>query len=152
MSEYSPEEWEKLWQESNGHICGLISGESAPEPRSRRAVLVGALLTAISPLIAQTGRIRIVIVDPNKAVIPGAEVALLGKDDKPVRTQRSDGTGVSRWSELPMGDVKFRVTSYGFNAKPIVVTIKNADELSVEVTLEPGGTQGGVIRAEIPPV
>jgi uncharacterized surface anchored protein len=101
--------------------------------------------------MAQTGRVRIVVVDPLKALIPQATIELLDKEGKLVRNQRTDERGASLWLNLPIGDSRFRVLSPGFNAKPIVVTITNSDELRVEVTLEPG-VQGGVIRVEIPPV
>jgi hypothetical protein len=107
------------------------------------------MLTVISPLMAQTGRVRIVVLDPSRALIPKASVELLDKDSNPVRTQLADESGVSRWSELPMGDSKFRVVVPGFKMKPLVVTIKNGDEVVVEAMLEPGA-QGGVIRVEIP--
>ena len=74
---YSAEEWERIWAESGRHVCGMLDGTSAPAPRSRRAVLAGALLTAISPLMAQAGRVRVRVTDLADGIVPGAEVSLV---------------------------------------------------------------------------
>jgi hypothetical protein len=97
---------------------------------------VGTLLSAISPIVAQAGRVKIIVLDSAKATISKVEVALIGADDKPVRKQITDEHGVSRWADLPMGDTKFRLSFLGFTAKTMTVVIKGSDELSLEIVLE----------------
>jgi hypothetical protein len=86
VAQYSNKEWDELWRASDGCVCGFLGGESAPEPRSRREVLVAALLTAVAPLVAQNGRVRIVVKDPTGAVIPNTEAVLQGGDGRAIRT------------------------------------------------------------------
>jgi Carboxypeptidase regulatory-like domain len=136
LDQYSREELDQVWRESDGHVCGLLSEDSPPEHRTRRAVLVGALLTAISPLMAQTGRVRIRVTDATGAVVPGAVASLLGADDKPVRTAQSDGMGEIEFGDLPFGDCRFTVATPGFQTRRLTVTIRNGDEVKIEATLE----------------
>src|SRR6476646_844541 len=82
IEHYSWEEWAQIWRDSNGHVCGFLSGESLPEPRSRRAVLVGALLTTVSP---------------------SAEASLVGADGKPSRTVQANRSGEIVLTDLPFG-------------------------------------------------
>jgi hypothetical protein len=138
LDQYSREELDQVWRESDGHVCGLLSEESLPEPRTRRAVLVGALLTAISPLMAQTGRVLIRVTDASGAVIPGAVASLLGADDKVIRTARSDGLGEIVLTDLPFGDSRFTIATPGFQTRRLTVTIRNGDEVKIETTLEIG--------------
>lgn len=103
LDQYSQAELDQVWRESDEHVCGLLSEDSPPEHRTRRAVLVGALLTAISPLMAQTGRVRIRVTDATGASIPGAVASLLGPDNKPMRTARADAMGQIVLTDLPFG-------------------------------------------------
>src|SRR5438045_127137 len=107
IEQYSAEEWDRIWRESNGHACGYLCEPSAPEARSRREVLVGALITAISPLIAQSGRLRIRVTDASGSVVPGAETSLLESGSKPTRTIRTNSLGEAVWTELAMGENRF---------------------------------------------
>jgi hypothetical protein len=136
LDQYSLEKFQRLKRESQGRVCGFIAGESVPEPRSRRAVLVGALLTAISPLMAQSGRVRIRVTDPAGAVLPGAEVSLLGSNDKSTRTQRSNEEGEVIFTDLPIGDSRLLVNRQGFRNLPLTVTVLNGEEVSVDAKLE----------------
>ena len=141
LDQYSLEEFTELKRKSS-RVCGFLAGESLPEPRSRRAILIGAFFTAISPLIAQSGRVRIRVIDATGAVIPRAEVSLLGGDDKPQRTERANEVGEIVWTDLPFGDSKIRVTSLGFEACRLIVTVRNSDEVKIEAQLRVG-TMGG---------
>jgi hypothetical protein len=58
--------------------------------RSRRTALLGSILTAASPLLAQPGRVRFVVQDARGAPIRGATVSLLGADGKPAREFESE--------------------------------------------------------------
>ncbi len=141
MDQYSPKEWDELWRASNGCVCGFLGGESAPEPRSRREVLVAALLTAVAPLMAQSGRVRIVVKDPTGTVIANAEAVLHGGDGKAIRT---NDAGEIVWTDLPLGSATFVVRSSGFMQRSVTVMVRNGEEVRAEVTLEPG-TVGTVV-------
>jgi|SRR5579872_435195 len=134
IEQYSLKEIECLG-ESAGRLCGYIAGESLAQPRSRRAMLVAALLTAISPLMAQSGRARIRVTDASGVVIQGAEAYMTGKDQEPILI-RANEAGEILLANLPIGDSRITVTHPGFKNLPVIVTIRNADELRVDAKLE----------------
>jgi hypothetical protein len=138
MAQYSRDEWDEVWRESGGRVCGFLSEESPLARRSRRAVLAGALLTAISPLMAQSGRVRIRVTDGAGAVVPGAEVSLLGPDNQPTRTEKTNGAGEIVFQDLPVGDARFTIVEQGFQIRRLTVTIRNGDEVKIETTLDVG--------------
>jgi hypothetical protein len=138
IEKYSEQEWEEVWKESGGRVCGLLCEELPPQPRSRRAVLLGALLTAISPLMAQSGRVRIMVTDPTGTVIPTAQASLLGSDNKPTRTEHANERGEIVFADLPLGDCRFAVTTIGFATSQVVVTLRNGDEVKIETSLQVG--------------
>lgn len=136
VSDYSLEEWNQLWRESNGQVCGLLSSESAAHPRSRRAILVGALLTAVSPLFGASGRIRFRVIDPTGEAAGGASIALMNSSDKPVRTHETDKTGELLWNDLPLGNSVFVAGLPGLRNIRMTITIHNSKEIKVEVDLQ----------------
>jgi len=138
LEQLSPQQIESLRQESAGHLCGYLVGEPLVQPRSRRAVLVGAILTAISPLMAQSGRVRIRVMDETGALIPNAEVSLLGPDQKPVFTTRANESGEAVLTGLPIGDSRVSVSVRGFMTLVRIVTIQGTEELTVDATLKLG--------------
>ena len=155
IADYSPAEWNRLRRESNGRVCGFLCGESTSPPRSRRALLVGALFTAIAPLWAQTGRIRIRVTDITGAAIPTATASLLGPDNKTLRTESADIAGEILWTDLPVGDSVIVVKATGFDSRRLTVTSRNNKELLVEARLEVG-SMGTVVTlapepAPVPP-
>jgi hypothetical protein len=150
LDQYSQAELDQVWRESDGHVCGLLSEESPPEHRTRRAVLVGALLTAISPLMAQTGRVRIRVTAASGAVVPGAVGSLLGADDKSKKT--ANGMGEIVFTDLPFGDCRFTVAMPGFKNRSLTVTIRNGDEVKIEAVLDIGSTMGDVVTVETVPL
>jgi hypothetical protein len=147
IEQYSPQDWDQLWREQQGRVCGLLSEESPPAPRSRRAVLVGALLTAISPLLAQTGRVRIRVIDATGAVVTTAEASLLGADAKPTKTVRANDAGEIAFSDLPFGECRFSVVALGFNTRPLLAILRNSDEVKLEAILDVGSI-GTVVSVE----
>ena len=75
IADYSPNEWRKLWADSNGHVYGFLGDSYVPQ-RSRRAILVVALLTTVSPLFAASGRVKFRVIDPASDLVPKASIAL----------------------------------------------------------------------------
>jgi carboxypeptidase family protein len=145
---YTSQELAAIEQESGGHVCAYLEGESLPEPRSRRAVLLGALLTAISPLMAQSGRVRIRVTDATGAVVPLAEASQLDESGKVSRTLPANNLGEIVVTGLPVGNARFRVECTGFKSLPLTVTVRNEDELKVDARLEVG-TMGTVVTVEM---
>ena len=135
IDQYAAADWNQIWHESQGHVCGLLGGGSPPQPRTRRAVLVGVLLTAVSPLMAKTGRLRIRVIDELGSVIVAAEVSLLGRRDKPKQTAHTDGIGEVVWVDLPMGDCRFAIEAPGFERRVVTATLRNDEELKIDTTL-----------------
>jgi Carboxypeptidase regulatory-like domain len=147
LDELTARERDQLWLESNGHLCGMLTRTSVEPARSRRAILVGALLTAVSPLLAQSGRVRIRVTDVTGAVVPGATVSLLRADDTASRTLKADQRGEAVFTDLPMGDSRISVTMPGFATLHRTVTIANSDEQRIDARLEVG-TMGEVVLIE----
>jgi hypothetical protein len=114
-------------------------------------VLAGALLTAISPLMAQSGRVRIRVTDATGGKIPGAEASLLGNGDK-LTVGRADAAGEIVLTGLPIGESRITLSHPGFKSLPLVVTIGNSDELNVDAKMEVGPfTMGVIVEAQLPP-
>jgi hypothetical protein len=134
IADYSPSEWKKLWADSNGHVCGFL-GDPPASKRSRRAILVGALLTAVSPLLAASGRVRFRVIDPAGAPVARASIALLDREEKAVRCVESGESGEATLTGLPLGDSRFAVTSPGFAERQLRLTFHNGKEVRAEVHL-----------------
>lgn len=136
LNEYSDEEIERLKQNSPGPFCGYLAGASPELPRTRRAVLVGALLTAITPLMAQSGLVRIRVTDVSGAPITNAaEASVMGADGKPVVTARSNDAGEILLTGLPKGDSRILISSPGFQTQVLIVTIRNSREVKIDAIL-----------------
>jgi len=137
IDEYSGPEIDDL-RRTSARVCGLITGESLPAPRSRRAILVGALLTTISPLMAQSGRIRVRVTDATGTGLFGAEVSLPGPAGKPQRTETADASGDVVLTDLPIGDLELSIACRGFNLRRLTVTVRSSEEVRVDAKLEVG--------------
>jgi Carboxypeptidase regulatory-like domain len=153
LSAYTPDEWRELWTLNDGHVCGLLCGESPTPQRSRRAILVGALLTAVAPLWGQVGGVRMRVIDRTGAVIAGAEVSLLGANNQPIRTSSTDASGEVIWTGLSLGDNRVLVTATGFSRRTVTVTIHVGNEQKVGSPLEIAldvGYMGGAVTVSVP--
>ena len=129
---YSTEELAAL-----GPICGYVGGETFGPGQSRRAVMAGVLLTTISPLLAQDGRVRVVVTDATGAVANGAEVRI---GDRRLKT---DALGVVSFVGLPVGRVEVVASSSGFKIWRGTINVLNGAELKVEARLEVVDVGGG---------
>jgi hypothetical protein len=134
IADYSPKEWKRLWSESDGHVCGFL-GESPAPPRSRRAILVGALLTAVSPLFAASGRVRFRVLDLTGDPVPKASIALLDSEEKTVQCVETDHLGEAVLMDLPLGNSRVAVTSPGFQKRRLTLTLHNGKEVKAELHL-----------------
>src|ERR1700684_2502553 len=107
--------------------------------RRSRAILVGALLAAVTPLWAQTGRVRIRVIDPRGLVVPAATVSLVGVDDQPIRTMVANDTGESVWTDLPLGFSRLRVAAPVFSPRLLTVTVTKGEDQKLDARLEFSG-------------
>ena len=94
-------------------------------------------MTAVSPLIAQSGSVRIRVTGATGTpVIPGAKVSLLGEDGKPLQSIETDEMGETVFTNLPIGDSRFVVSRPAFMNRPLTVTVRNSDEVRADAQLE----------------
>ncbi len=87
LAAYSESEWAALM--AKGRVCAYSGGVS-----SRRAVIAGALLTTISPLLAQTSQLRVIVTDSSAAAVWQADITLLDADGT-TRVVRADPNGLA---------------------------------------------------------
>jgi len=85
--------------------------------------------------MAQAGRVRIHVTDASGAVVPEAQVSLLGKDRKPQRSLKTNENGETIFTDLPKGNSQFVVSRPGFDSLPLTVTVRTPDEISVDAKL-----------------
>lgn len=121
-----------------GPICGYIGGTTEGPRQGRRAMLAGALLTTIAPLLAQEGQFVIAVKDATGAGLPYAEVTV-GE-----RKVKADEAGVASISGLPVGRQEVRVVMAGFQTWRGAYTISNGAAVKVEAVLQVGSV-GGVV-------
>jgi hypothetical protein len=137
IAEYSTDEWDRLWRESNGQVCGFLSGGSTAPPRSRRAILIGALLTVASPLFAASGRVRFRVINLNGDPLPKTNIELLDRDNKTVQSVETDDSGQAVLIGTPLGDSRFGLEDPGLQKRQLTLTFRNDKEVKVEVHLWP---------------
>ncbi len=99
--------------------------------------LFAALLHA-PPASAQThrGSVRGTVTDPNRAVIPGAEVTLSNRDTNETRVAMSDADGQYALSSLPPGRYVLDVTAAGFERMPQLINLQVNQELRVDIPMD----------------
>jgi len=103
---------------------------------TRRGWLSICLPVAISPLMGQSGRALIHVVDPTGAVVPFAEVSLVGQDGKISGTAIANAAGEVVLADIPMGTSKFRVSYPGGFASTLgTLIIRDSDEINVNARL-----------------
>lgn len=120
-------------------FCGYIGGTTEGPKQGRRAMLAGALLTTIAPLLAQDGQFVIAVKDATGAGVPYAEVTV-GE-----RKVKADEAGVASLSGLPVGRQEVRVIVPGFRTWRGVYTIANGAPARVEAVLEVGMLVGDTV-------
>lgn len=111
-------------------------------------MMAGALLTAISPVLAQTGSLLVEVKDGGQLAIQNAEILLTGPDRRE-RKARTDESGVASLNDLPYGDCKVRVQVPGFQTWNGTHTVAGKGNLTVTLTV---GTVGEVVQIEPAPI
>lgn len=141
MDQYSDSEWKALWRESGGRICALLRTAPVKLP-TRRAMLIGGLLTAVAPLFAANGRARFRVVYIDGEDLLKATISLIDNENHNIRSVETSDSGEAVWTDLPLGNSRFLVECRGFQSKTLTITIKNSKESKIEVRLyiQPIGT------------
>jgi Carboxypeptidase regulatory-like domain/TonB dependent receptor len=87
---------------------------------------------------AQThrGSVRGTVYDPNRAVIPGAEITLSNRDTNETRVVVSDADGQYALSSLPPGRYLLGVKATGFERLPQLFDLQVNQELRVDVRMD----------------
>lgn len=119
-----------------GSFCGYFSGETKGPPQSRRAVMVGTLLTTIAPLLAQDFRIRVQVRDAAQQATPGAAVEIGG------RRATTDEAGTAILTGLPAGRYEVMVQKAGFRIWRGTYSTGLSNEMIVPVELQVGSVGG----------
>ncbi len=84
---------------------------------------------------ADTPQLSGTITDPSGAVIAGATIEIRNSDGAVQRTTESDANGSFSMSRLPAGNYQLFVSSTGFETKQMPITIGNAEEASLRISL-----------------
>jgi hypothetical protein len=117
---------------------------------------VAALVTvlAVSPLAwAQhtQGKINVTVLDPQKAVVPGAKLELTDLATGQVRTAETQSGGTYSFVNLSAGKYKLAVSSSGFRQAVYEVVVATSKVTDVEATLQVGEvTQVVEVGAVVP--
>ena len=122
----------------------MTGSGSLPVLSSRRAVLAGALLTAVSPLMAQNGRIRVRITDASGAAVAGANGRLLDSDGTTVQTALSGKSGELSFAGLSSAQWRINVISVGFKTFKVLTNLWYSKEIIIDARLEVG-TVGTIV-------
>ncbi len=112
-------------------------------------VLVSLLFVAVLPLAGQTassqsshspdlkaGDLRVKVVDPESALVPGAEIVLLREGGgAPVSVQPASASGQVSFRGLEAGKYSIYVLAAGFGVKEQSVTVPAAEEVTVQLAI-----------------
>jgi hypothetical protein len=93
--------------------------------------------------MAQTGSVRLRVLDPSGAVVITARASLLGPDGKAVRTVQVNKVGELVLTDLPSGDSQFLVSAIGFKDRRLTISVRNGDEVKLDTALE---LCGGILQ------
>ena len=86
----------------------------------------------------EPGQVGGVVVDPQDAVIPGAEVTVINSQTGASLTTRSDGEGHWRIDGVQPGAVKVMISAPGFKKSQTDLNLQASKAASIGTTLEPG--------------
>src|SRR6266436_3578786 len=109
-----------------------------------RTILALALLSICSvAAVAQAlsaGTITGVVVDPNNAAVPNANVTLVNAITGYTRTVTADSDGSFRFDNVPLNNYQLNVAAKGFSVASQTVNVRSSVPLSQRISLSVGGT------------
>src|SRR5712671_4143237 len=86
---------------------------------------------------ASAAELKVKVVDPQSAAVPGAQVLLIRTNGAALRTATSTGDGTVSFENLPAGDYQVQVLAPGFARLTISVTTPRADSITAQLQLAP---------------
>jgi vitamin B12 transporter len=98
----------------------------------RVVFFIFALVAAAS---AAELEIKIKVVDPQSAAVPGAQVSLLRNNGAALHTATSAGDGTVSFENVPTGDYQLQVLAPGFAHLTISVTAPRTDSITAQLQL-----------------
>lgn len=119
------------------------------------AVALLFLLASSSSVWAQhtQGRISVTVLDPQKAVVPGAKLELVDPSTNEVRTAQTQSSGTFSFVNLSAGKYKLTITMEGFQKAEYEVVVQTTKSTDIEVDLQIGATTQVVqVEAAVPVV
>ena len=102
------------------------------------AILLLSLFSLLASAQSSLGAISGTVLDPSGAVVAGAEVKLRRPAAALELTARSDAAGVFRFDSLAPGEYQLLATASTFSVENQRITLKSAEQRSVQITLHPG--------------
>ena len=98
----------------------------------RVVFFIFALVAAAS---AAELEIKVKVVDPQSAAVPGAQVSLLRNNGAALHTATSAGDGTVSFENVPAGDYQLQVLAPGFAQLTISVTAPRTDSITAQLQL-----------------
>jgi vitamin B12 transporter len=116
-----------------------------------RCFLLLLLFSLFSFSAASAADLKIKVVDPQSAVVAGAEVSLLASGDRIVATQITSAEGIAILSERGSRPYRIKVLAPGFAAETVDVSKEKETEITVVLRLAPA-SESVVVSATRTPV
>ncbi len=104
---------------------------------------IGLLLLAVTPFAHGQfiqGRISVTVFDPQKAVVPGADLELLDLATNHTRTAVTQSAGTYTFVNLNPGNYRLTVSRQGFQKAVYDVVVEGTKSTDIEATLQLGAT------------
>src|SRR4030081_795450 len=105
-----------------------------------------ALVTA-----ASAAELKVKVVDPQSAAVPGAQVLLLKHNGAAQHTATSAGDGTVSFDNVPAGEYQVQILAPGFARLTLSLTAPHADPITAQLQLAPA-TEVVVVTATRTPV
>jgi len=116
------------------------------------ALIVLALMAAPAWPQSSNGSVRGIVQDPTKAVIPNVTVVLTNTATGVELRTVSNGVGLYVFPSVIPGPYKIAVEFAGMNKFEATVEVQTQQSATVEITLQPAGTQTTVTVQDVTPV
>ncbi len=104
---------------------------------------IGLLLAALTPLALgqyTQGRITVTVLDPQKAVVPGAGLELLDLATNQTRAGLTQSAGTYTFVNLNPGNYRLTISQQGFQKAVYEVVVEGTKSTDIEATLQLGTT------------
>ncbi len=113
--------------------------------------LRASFLLFVALAAASAADLKVKVVDPQSAAVPGAQVLLLKPDGAVLHTATSIGDGSASFGNVPSGNYQLQILAPGFASLTISVTAPRPEAVTAQLQLAPA-TQVVVVTATRTPV